>query len=79
MLTAKNLASGLETIINAANMVKMCMVPRLHLSLSHMHHSAEGLSTSINTNYNLMASIIPRPLSHAVLQTGSGNKARIGQ
>ena len=68
MLTAKNLASGLETKINAANMVKMCMIPTLHLSLSHMHHSADGLSSLINTDYSLMASIIPRPLSHMVLQ-----------
>ena len=68
MLTATNLASGLETKINAANMAKMCMVPTLHLSLSRMHHSADGLSTSINTDYSLMASIIPRPLSHTVLQ-----------
>jgi len=78
MLTAKNLVSGLENKINAANMVKMCMVPTLHLSLSHMHHSAESLSTLINTDYSLMASIIPRPLSHTVCR-GSGNKARIGQ
>jgi len=37
-------------------------------TLIYTHHSAEGLSTLINTDYSLMASIIPRPPSHTVLQ-----------